>query len=125
MTAARNDTNDDLVELELVEPTSGRRAMQLSTTAAVWIGIVIAAIGFGLILIGWGQVAGETEVSQQLPYLVSAGLTGLGLILVGLTVINVTVKRQDGAAREQQIDQLVSALEQATQATGKSSGRRR
>lgn len=78
----------------------------------VWLGVVVVGVGFALIALAWAQVAGETDVYRQLPYLVSAGMTGLGLIMVGVTLINVSVKRRDGAARERQMEQLTRVLEE-------------
>ena len=99
--------------------------LDFTNPAMVWIGIGIAAIGFILIGIAWSQVAGETQVYLQLPYLVSAGLTGLGLIMVGVTVINVSAKRRDALERERQIDQLVSILEEVKSVVGERGGRKR
>ena len=75
-------------------------------TTLSWIGVVLALAGFVLIAVGWGQVAGETEVYLQLPYLVSAGLTGLGLIMVGVTLINLSAKQRD-ARRARPTDRQV------------------
>ncbi|MCA1617198.1 MAG: hypothetical protein LC729_01820 [Acidobacteria bacterium] len=47
----------------------------------------------------------------QLPYLVSGGFTGLGVVAVGLTLIIVGTKRRDAAAREQRLRKLSSSLE--------------
>src|SRR6478672_8392216 len=74
------------------------------------IGIAVAAIGFALIGIGWAKVAGLTEVWQQMPYLLSAGLPGLGLVMTGLVIINVSARRQDAAARARQTETLAEAL---------------
>jgi hypothetical protein len=76
----------------------------------IYAGVAVAVLGFVLILIAWGQVAGETQVYLQVPYLVSAGLTGIGLVMVGLTIVNVTAKQRDAADRDRQMDQLVSIL---------------
>jgi hypothetical protein len=86
------------------------RWLRGSSPAPTFIGIGVAIVGFVLILVAWGQVAGETQVSLQLPYLVSAGLTGLALVMVGLTVVSVAAEQRDAAARDRQIDQLVSIL---------------
>jgi uncharacterized membrane protein YhaH (DUF805 family) len=75
-----------------------------------YIGIGVSAIGFVLIAIAWGQVAGESLVSRQLPYLVSGAVTGLALVMVGLTVISVAARRRDAALREQQTALLADAL---------------
>ena len=90
-----------------------------------YIGIAVAMLGFVLILVAWGQVAGETQVYLQVPYLVSAGLTGVGLVMVGLTIVNVAAKQRDAADRDRQIDQLVSILDELKSALGDEGNRRR
>ncbi len=136
MTAVHERTNEP-VELELVDEDEPRRRRRprvelprwLGADSAVptWIGLVACAAGFVLLLIAWSQVAGETNVALQLPYLVSAGFTGVALIMVGLTIVNVAAKRRDGAERARQIDQLVSILEEVKTAvsTTRSGGTRR
>lgn len=74
-------------------------------------GIAIAAIGFGLIAFAWSKVAGIADnVALQMPYLVSGGLTGLGLVMVGVTIVNVAAKRRDSLLRQQQTELLADAL---------------
>ena len=89
-----------------------------------WAGIVVAAAGFVLLGIAWGQMAGETQVYLQLPYLVSAGLTGLGLIMVGVTIVNIAAKRRDADDRARQMDQFVAVLEEVKGALGQPARRR-
>jgi hypothetical protein len=84
-----------------------------------WIGVLLAAAGFVLMAVAWGQVAGETQVYLQLPYLVSAGVVGLGVIMLGLTVLNVAAGQQDAAAREREIEQLLAAIDDLQQAMAK------
>lgn len=130
MTAVQERT-DEPVELELVSEDKPRRRMPqvelprwlgADSSVPTWIGLVACAAGFVLLLIAWSQVAGETNVALQLPYLVSAGFTGVSLIMVGLTVVNVAAKRRDGAERARQIDQLVSILEEVKGAVSPRSG---
>ena len=86
---------------------------QLSDPASLiptYIGVVVALAGFGLIAYSWAKVAGLVDVWRQMPYLVSAGLPGLGLILTGLVMINVSARRQDSAARERQMATLTEAM---------------
>jgi hypothetical protein len=118
---AEFEDDDDVAELEPTGRRSRRRRVSgvslprwlgADHAAPIWIGLVVCAVGFLLILLAWGQVAGETQVYLQLPYLVSAGLTGLALIMVGLTIVNVSTKRRDAAERARQIDQLISILEE-------------
>jgi hypothetical protein len=56
-------------------------------------------------------VAGLLLIPLQLPYIISGGLTGLGLVLVGMTIVNVTVRRQDGIRRDERVEQLSSILQ--------------
>jgi hypothetical protein len=81
------------------------------STAPTWAGLVVAALGFGLLAFGWGRVAGLTNVALQLPYVVSAGFTGLGLIAVGCTLVSVQARRQDAVARDRRLAELGEVLE--------------
>ena len=81
-----------------------------SSNTPIIVGVAIVIVGFALMVIGWSSVAGTADVWKQFPYLLSAGLPGVGLIMVGLVLVNVTVRRQDGALRAHQIDSLRDAL---------------
>jgi hypothetical protein len=85
-------------------------ALRPLSPVPTYLGIVVAALGFVLIAVAWGAVAGETNVALQMPYLVSGGITGLALVMVGLTVISVAARRRDAALREQQTRLLADAL---------------
>ena len=93
---------------------SRRRAGRLQrfarVGAGVWAGLIIVAAGFGLIAYTWGEVAALLNVALQLPYVVSGGLTGLGLILFGLLVTNLAVKRREALERSRQLDEIREAL---------------
>ena len=84
----------------------------LRSTSPFWIyaGLVLIGAGFTSIGITWGRVAAELQVALQLPYLVSGGLTGLGLIVVGALLVNIAVKRRDAAKRTRQLEQLADVL---------------
>lgn len=75
-----------------------------------YFGIAVTLGGFVLIAIAWGAIAGETNVALQMPYLVSGGITGLALVMIGLTIISVASRRRDAALREQQTALLADAL---------------
>jgi len=92
---------------------SRRRLLRLLLGRAgsgVWIGLLVAAAGFGLIAFTWGKTAALIDVAQQVPYLVSGGLVGLSLILVGLLVINLSVKRREAVDRQRQLEEVRDAL---------------
>jgi hypothetical protein len=108
---------DTLVSMSEPPATEGRRSMRLPTVsplspAPTYVGIVLVLAGFVLLAITWGQVAGETTVPAQLPYFVSGGLVGLGLIMVGLTTLSIAAKRRDAQLRAQQIELLAAALDE-------------
>ena len=121
MTTSLSDPIDIQVEdpyaapYEELEPPLARQR-RLPTVPALsplptYAGIAIAAIGFALIAFAWSKVAGIADnVALQMPYLVSGGLTGLGLVMVGVTVVNVAAKRRDGLLRQQQTELLADAL---------------
>ena len=76
----------------------------------IWAGVVVATFGLVLIAIAWGRTAGLTNVALQTPYVVSAGFTGLGLVVVGLTLVSITVKQADAAERTRQLRELREVL---------------
>ena len=75
-----------------------------------WIGVLLAAAGAVLLVVAWGRTAGLTNVGLQIPYVVSAGFTGLGLIATGLTVINISAKQADARERSRQVSELRELL---------------
>lgn len=80
--------------------------------AWIWVGVATVVVGFVVIAVGWGQVAAETQVYLQLPYVVSAGLVGLGLVMVGLAVLNVVTRQRDSHDRDHLIAELVAIIEE-------------
>jgi hypothetical protein len=91
-------------------------ALRPLSPVPTYLGIGVAALGFVLVAFAWGQSAGETNVALQIPYLISGGMVGLGLIMVGVTVVNVAAKRRDALLREQQTELLASALRELSAA---------
>ena len=85
-------------------------ALRPISPVPTYLGVAVTAVGFVLIAFGWGAVAGQTNVALQMPYLVSGAITGLALVMVGLTVISVAARRRDAVLREQQTALLADAL---------------
>ena len=85
----------------------------LAPTSAVptWIGIAVVAAGFGIIAYGWSRVAGLLSVPLQMPYMISAGFTGLGLVCLGIGIVAVQAKRQETAARQRHLEELRDLVE--------------
>lgn len=90
---------------------SGRaKALAATPGLATWIGLALATVGAILIALAWVQTADQLEVGRQVPYLLSAGFTGMGLIVVGITVVNVAAKTQESTRRREQADELTAVL---------------
>lgn len=85
------------------------------TKRPVQIAVGLAAIGFVLILLGWNGSSEVDHPQGQIPYLISGGVAGLGLIIVaiGLLLIN-ELKRATA--------QILLGLERANDASVVESG---
>jgi hypothetical protein len=81
-----------------------------ASVVPTYVGVTVTLIGFALIGYAWVKVAALVDVWRQMPYVVSAGLPGLGLVMTGLVIVNVSARRQDGAARARQMATLAEAL---------------
>ena len=91
-------------------PSRLRALFDPASTIPMYVCVLVALAGFTLLGIGWARVAGLVQVWEQMPYLMSAGLPGLGLVMTGLVIVNVSARRQDGAARARQLRMLSEAL---------------
>jgi hypothetical protein len=91
-------------------PTRLRGLSDPSSLFPTYAGIAISLVGFALLGFAWSEIAGLSDVWRQMPYLVSAALPGLGLVMTGLVVVNVSSRRQDGAERARQMDTIAEAL---------------
>lgn len=108
------ETTETTLQLEVDSPLrrlAGRLPrLERSSPTLTWIGLAITALGFAVIAFSWGKVAALLDVSLQLPYVVSGGLTGMALVMVGLTTVNVAARRQDAAERARQHEELQAVL---------------
>lgn len=102
-------------------PQTGRVARPAPLTRALaslravpsigtYLGVGLATVGLVMLVVAWGRVAGLTNVALQLPYVVSAGFGGLGMVAVGLTVVNVAAKQADARERTRQLAELRDLL---------------
>ncbi len=115
-------------------PRPSRRSLAVSrltsnASAGVWGGLVVAALGFGLIFFSWVKVAATLDVGRQMPYVVSGAMTGLGMIVVGIAVVDMAVRRQDRIERRHQLSLMRTLLEELREVvepagTSGSTGRR-
>lgn len=84
-------------------------SLAAESATPVIVGLVACALGFLLIAWGWSQIALRKSVAAQVPWVVSAGFTGLGLIIVGALAAATQVRRRDAERQLQRLERLVAA----------------
>jgi hypothetical protein len=85
-------------------------ALRAVDHVGTYAGVLLTLLGGVLLLVAWGKTAGLTNVALQVPFLVSAGCTGLALVAVGLTVVNIAAKADDARKRRAQLAELQAIL---------------
>ena len=91
------------------------------------LGIGLALVGFVLIFLGWNGAASYDRLPAQFPYLISGGIVGLALVVIGAAAIVVQAARSDRAGLQRSVDELRAAVERlagtvAVSANGSPSG---
>lgn len=74
------------------------------------LGIAFAAAGFILIVLGFDGAASQDVVSSQIPYLISGGLGGLALVVLGIGLALVHEFRQGSILMATRVEELTEAL---------------
>ncbi len=90
--------------------TGSKYTMQLA--------VGLAAIGFLLIVLGWNGAASLDRVPGQLPYLISGGVAGLGLVFTGLVLALVQESRRNTSLMLAKLDEVGRAVERSGTAGG-------
>jgi hypothetical protein len=62
---------------------AARRGARRGPRALLVLGTILQPVGGALILLGWAGAANSTDVWEQIPYLISGGLLGLGMVIAG------------------------------------------
>jgi hypothetical protein len=95
----------------------------------LWLSVTLMTLGLAFILLGWAGASRSIVVEEQVPYLISGGVLGLALALIGavtlfaqwLTTL-IREEREREAARQRDHVELIAALESLTAATRQESG---
>ena len=74
------------------------------------LGVGMIGAGFLLIFLGWNGAASVDRVPSQFPYLISGGVGGLSLVVVGVGVLVVQNQRADRAELQATLQELRRAL---------------
>ena len=75
------------------------------------LGILYCIAGFVLVFLGWNGAATYNRTFEQMPYVVSGGIAGLGLIVLGSALIIAQTLRDDRSQLQASIDDLRAARE--------------
>ncbi|MCB1013746.1 MAG: hypothetical protein KDB10_01320 [Acidimicrobiales bacterium] len=102
----------DMAELQLADPAAAgeRRTLQA--------GIGLMVVGVVLVALGWYGASGVSEVWKEIPYLISGGLGGLTVAVIGAALyLRASLARQQRLVllrllqeQRDQTDRLVEAL---------------
>lgn len=84
--------------------------MNFDSKTTIYVAVGIVAVGFVVIFLGWNGAAERDFVEGQLPYVISGGITGLGIVAIGIAVAVVEARRRDTAELVAKIDRLLEHL---------------
>ena len=96
-------------------PVPDRRVLWrwVAESARPFVGWGLAALGGLALFLGWYGVSGQSLTAKQLPYLVSGGLTGIGLVVIAAVFLaSDDLRRQLGRLDdlERKVDDLYTLL---------------
>lgn len=95
----------------LTKPEPLRRVDQVMEI----VGIALLPVGLTALLIGWLGVASNGLVFLQLPYVVSGGMLGVGLLFASGTIYLASWISRTAAVQRRQNDELLRAVTQLQQ----------
>ena len=81
--------------------------MRTWSKSSLYLSVALIAVGFLLIYLAWNGAAEKDFIQGQFPYLLSGGLTGMGLILCGLTLVTTQSFRRDILTLQDRIEELL------------------
>jgi hypothetical protein len=118
----------DRPEVALSAPAPSRSAELVDRMRRRWagmagrIGLGVIVLGFLLILLAWNGAAGLDYESGQVPYVISGGAGGVGLIVVGAALLVAESNRRDRSVLQQQLEELNASIARLSAATSAVAG---
>lgn len=82
----------------------------------LYLGIVLLVAGWVVIILGWYQAGRQDLETGQLPYVISGGFGGFGLVLMGIVSMLADVVRQAEARLRRSADELHRRMEELAEA---------
>ncbi len=89
--------------------SAGERLRGIDGILALFSAVVLP-LGLAVILLGWYGAAHSSYLFEQIPYLISGGLFGLGLVFVGGLVYFGSMLARNAAQQQRQGEQIVELL---------------
>jgi len=75
------------------------------------LGVLLCLLGFLVMFFGWNGAASSNFVPAQFPYLISGGMVGLGVVVLGSALLLVQNQRTDLARLEAAVERVALAVE--------------
>ena len=78
------------------------------------LGLLFCVAGLALIWAGWNGAATYNDIRKQFPYLISGGIAGLALVVIGAGLMVIQSQRADRVQLEANLTELRLILERMT-----------
>ena len=78
------------------------------------LGLLFCVAGFTVMWAGWNGAASYNDIRKQFPYLISGGVVGLGLVVVGVGLMVIQSQRADRVQLEANLTELRAILQRVT-----------
>lgn len=76
-----------------------------------YLAVVMMAGGFLLIVLGWNGAASLDYIQGQIPFVLSGGMAGLGLVMGGVALTIIQEMRRTTGALAARLDRIAGLLE--------------
>jgi hypothetical protein len=86
--------------------------MERPSRLPLYVGIALLIVGWAVIFIGWYQSGQQDLETGQLPYVISGGFGGFGLIIMGVIAILADVVRQAESKLRHSAEELHHRMEE-------------
>jgi hypothetical protein len=78
------------------------------------LGLLFCVAGLAVIWAGWNGAASYNDIRKQFPYLISGGLAGLALVVIGVGLMVIQSQRADRVQLEANLNELRQILDRLT-----------
>ncbi|GAB2753142.1 hypothetical protein GCM10027020_01390 [Nocardioides salsibiostraticola] len=83
------------------------------------LGVLLCLLGFAAIFFGWNGAASKNVSMAQFPFLISGGVTGIAIVIIGAAMLIIQNAREDRARIEAILERVAVAVEASSAASGR------